>query len=242
MRSNGMSNVTLSEFFERDEAGEKGSGKRSRDNGAQAGAEAAVGAASGQVSGSNFAKHLPYMGKLLLLAAYVAGWNPATSDNRLFGRARTQKRRRKDPLLMNKKAQKIQEAKLLGPGTFTVERLLQILKALYKFEGDYFGDPELAHRELESNPKDEDRYLSRKVHCQETYQLVKTFTRASLFSPASCSSSGEMSKSGGGGGGGGGRLDLSGESYRLQCNLKEQAAFKVAKSLGITLSDYLVYA
>ncbi len=89
----------------------------------------------------------------------------------------------------------------------------------------------LLQRELESNPKDEEVYLSRKVHCQGTYQLVKTFTRASLFSPASCS-----------GDNGAGRLDLAGEGYRLQCNLKEQAAFKVAKSLGITLSDYLVYA
>jgi len=31
------------------------------------------------------------------------------------------------------------------------------------------------------------------------------------------------------------------ELYRLQCNLKESAALKIAKSLGIQLADYLVY-
>ena len=128
MRARGISNVTLAEFFERDRVSQVQSGAdfASLDSHSQA-----------------FVSSLPYLGKLLLLSAYVAGWNPHTSDNRVFGRTKTVKRRRKDPQLMNRKAEKVQEAKLAGPGTFTVDRLMAILRSLFKLEGTYLEDADL---------------------------------------------------------------------------------------------------
>ena len=209
MRARGISNVTLAEFFERDRVSQVQSGAdfASLDSHSQA-----------------FVSSLPYLGKLLLLSAYVAGWNPHTSDNRVFGRTKTVKRRRKDPQLMNRKAEKVQEAKLAGPGTFTVDRLMAILRSLFKLEGTYLEDADLMDEfERDGGERAED-YIRSKVHSQETYQMIKTFTSQSLLSPGSVDSG-----------------SMCSEHYRLQCNLKESAALKIAKSLGIQLADYLVY-
>ncbi|QDZ25453.1 subunit 5 of origin of replication complex [Chloropicon primus] len=219
MRAKGISNVTLAEFFERERVLEQQSSKDGGDAEITFGCEAVP-----DLHSQAFVTSMPYMGKMILLAAYIAGWNPHTSDNRIFGRTKTVKRRRKDPLLMNKKAEKIQEAKLGGPGTFTVERLVSILKSLFKLEGDYLEDSDLLDKLEESGDTDYEDYLRTKVHSQETYQIIKTFTSQSLLSPGSVESA-----------------SMCCEHYRLQCNLKEAAALKIAKGLGINLHDYLVY-
>ena len=111
-------------------------------------------------------------------------------------------------------------SKLLGPGTFTVDRLMGILKSLYKIEGDC--DPEIE----DEYDEDYEDYLRTRLHCQETYQLMKTFASFNILSPGS----GQMDSG-----------SMHCEHFRLQCNLKEQAAHKIAKSLGINLQDYLLY-
>ena len=231
MRTQGMSNVTLSEFFERERLNglqqqqqqqqqEKNEDLHHRFGGASASTGALRLKASSCEPSEAFIKNLPYIGKMLLLSAYIAGWNPSTSDNRLFGRTKIVKRRKKDPMLMTKKSTKIQDSKLLGPGTFTVDRLMGILKSLYKIEGDC--DPEIE----DEYDEDYEDYLRTRLHCQETYQLMKTFASFNILSPGS----GQMDSG-----------SMHCEHFRLQCNLKEQAAHKIAKSLGINLQDYLLY-
>ena len=131
-------------------------------------------------------------------------------------------------MLMDKHSMKIQDSKLLGPGTFTIDRLVGILKSMYKLEGDYEDDFDFTDDDDESThvANDLDDYLRCKIHSQETYQLIKTFTSMSIFSPGTADSS---------------NGSMHGEHYRLQCNLKEQAAHKIAKTLGINLADYLLY-
>jgi hypothetical protein len=249
MRSHGMSNVSLSEFFEKErrmlkdqqqrKKNDKIGGEQQTISSRHAAAAARLLAEDSLTKSSyedthhnlsdTFVKNLPYVGKMLLLSAFVAGWNPSTSDNRLFGKSKGVKRRRKDPMLMNKKAMKIQDSKLLGPGTFSVDRMIGILKSLFKFEGDPFEEEnEEGYNEFESF-EEGDYYQDRlraKVHCQETYQLIKTFTSMSIFSPGGADSAGGS---------------MHCEHFRLQCNLREQAAHKIAKDLGINLNDYLVY-
>lgn len=205
MRAKGMSNVTLSEFFERERLTQQHHHQPSQQI---------------EVHSHNFVQSLPYMGKMLLLAAYIAGWNPSSSDKRVFGNLRSAKRRRKDPMLITKKASKIEEAKLLGPGTFTVDRLLATLRSLLKCEGEYFLDAPASAAAAE----EEERALSAKAHSQETYALVKTYSAQMLFTPGSVDSG-----------------SMCCEHYRLQCNLREAAALRIARSLDINLQDYLVY-
>ena len=123
-------------------------------------------------------------------------------------------------MLMTKKASKIEEAKLLGPGTFTVDRLLATLRSLLKCEGEYFLDAPASAAAAE----EEERALSAKAHSQETYALVKTYSAQMLFTPGSVDSG-----------------SMCCEHYRLQCNLREAAALRIARSLDINLQDYLVY-
>ena len=71
-------------------------------------------------------------------------------------------------MLMNRKAEKIEEAKLVGPGTFTTERLVYLLGSLYKMEGAYLDDSALLDTLEARGDSHYKTHLRKKVHCQET--------------------------------------------------------------------------
>lgn len=70
---------------------------------------------------------LPYYSKYLLIAAYLASYNPEKSDKRIFLKG-SEKRGRKLKLQLNNKSNLKQT--LLGPKDFTMDRLLAIFYAI----------------------------------------------------------------------------------------------------------------
>jgi origin recognition complex subunit 5 len=67
---------------------------------------------------------LPYYAKFFLIAAYLASYNPARADRRLFVKNHGKERKKK------KKQQKKQAEQLLGPKPFALDRLLAIFYAI----------------------------------------------------------------------------------------------------------------
>ena len=73
---------------------------------------------------------LPYLSKYLLISAYLASYNPASTDVRVFAkRATAGKRRRKQRGPRKKTAAKVPQH-LLGPKAFPLDRLLAIFYSI----------------------------------------------------------------------------------------------------------------
>lgn len=68
---------------------------------------------------------LPYYAKYFLIAAYIASFNPPIYDRQLFVKASNKKRKLKIP---KKSENSIRE--LVGPKTFSLDRLLAIFYAI----------------------------------------------------------------------------------------------------------------
>ncbi|KAL4853474.1 putative DNA helicase MCM9 [Chlorella vulgaris] len=73
---------------------------------------------------------LPYVSKFLLLAAYVASRNRPTSDRSVFDPSHKQRGRR-DAQAHDRQVEAAVEAKLRGPHSFPLERLLHVFYALF---------------------------------------------------------------------------------------------------------------
>nr|XP_056702971.1 origin recognition complex subunit 5 [Euleptes europaea] len=82
---------------------------------------------SGQLKGLSAHAHveLPYYSKFLLIAAYLASYNPARTDKRFFVKHRGTIRKKK----VQKKQEKTSNH-LLGPKAFPLDRLLAILHSI----------------------------------------------------------------------------------------------------------------
>ncbi|XP_048357298.1 origin recognition complex subunit 5 isoform X2 [Sphaerodactylus townsendi] len=82
---------------------------------------------SGQLKGLSAHAHveLPYYSKFLLIAAYLASYNPARTDKRFFMKHRGNTRKKK----IQKKHEKT-SSHLLGPKAFPLDRLLAILHSI----------------------------------------------------------------------------------------------------------------
>ncbi|KAG8999673.1 hypothetical protein FRB90_012025 [Tulasnella sp. 427] len=104
----------------------------------------------GSTDGSDLGASLSNQKKLLLVAAYISSFNPARTDLRMFGRvaegvAKKGRARRAGGIgtgksLHGRKAAKVPQV-LLGPNSFTLERLLAIYGALLVEHGDGHTDP-----------------------------------------------------------------------------------------------------
>ena len=110
---------------------------------------------------------IPYFSKLLLLAAFLASSNPSGADNRLFSEG-GRKRRRKNVHAVDRAADAALEAKLLGPGTFTLERLMAIFSCLVRNEWQ--------------TEEDEWLHIERGAHSVETYTQVRNLVALRLLS------------------------------------------------------------
>ena len=72
---------------------------------------------------------LPYLSKFLLIAAYLASYNPAKYDRRLFVKAKEGRGKRKG--FKSLKNQKLHNAaRLMGPNIFPIDRLMAIFYSI----------------------------------------------------------------------------------------------------------------
>jgi len=124
------------------------------------------GAPAGPVAPAGTFSGAPYFTKVLMLAAYVASANPTTADRRVFGRG-DRKRRRADPQAQGRQADAAAEAKLQGPGSFTLDRLLAIFSCLVR--GEWGGAGE------------DWRVIEKGAHAQETYSQVRNLVSLRLL-------------------------------------------------------------
>jgi len=92
------------------------------------GAAAAAAAAAPTSSTMSGELELPYLSKYLLIAAYLASYNPASTDVRVFAK-RAGKKRRKLRGPQKKTAAKVPQH-LLGPKAFPLDRLLAIFYSI----------------------------------------------------------------------------------------------------------------
>lgn len=73
---------------------------------------------------------LPFFSKFLIIAAYLASYNPARYDRRLFVKAK-EGRKNKDKGLKSLKKQKLHNAaRLMGPKVFPIDRLMAIFYSI----------------------------------------------------------------------------------------------------------------
>jgi origin recognition complex subunit 5 len=77
---------------------------------------------------------LPYYAKFVLIAAYLASYNPAKADRRLFVKNHGKERKKK------RKPQKKQAEQLLGPKPFPLDRLLAIFYAIIEEDVNLTAD------------------------------------------------------------------------------------------------------
>jgi len=128
------------------------------------GGQARVDAA--EVAGASVFAGAPYFSKVLMLAAYVASANPNTADRRVFGQS-GRKRRRADPQEQGRQADAAAEAKLQGPGSFTLDRLLAIFSCLVRSEWEGEGE--------------DWQVVEKGAHAQETYSQVRNLVSLRLL-------------------------------------------------------------
>ncbi|XP_043720521.1 origin of replication complex subunit 5 isoform X2 [Telopea speciosissima] len=160
--------------------------------------------------------HLSISAKYLLISAFLASRNPATLDAALFdsrGGSDGRKRRRKSSeTAMERKETAEKELLMKGPGSFPLERLLAIFQCLISVAEGPLEEEQQDAGQLESD--DGERGLMSDVLLQ-----LSTLCNANFITK-------------------GGTCPLEG-STRYRCNMAEEMALKVARSLKFPLSKYL---
>ncbi|KAG8942459.1 hypothetical protein FRC04_003627 [Tulasnella sp. 424] len=157
--------------------------------------------------------------KLLLVAAYISSFNPARTDLRMFGRVpdgviKKGRARRAGGIstgkaLFGRKAAKVPQV-LLGPNSFTLERLLAIYGALLVEHGDGQTDPtDLQPGEAEVE-----------VHRATVLTMLTEVTQLRLISRI-------------------GQHDRLDNNVMLKCNVGFEVAESFAKEMKFNLSDLL---
>lgn len=87
---------------------------------------------------------LPFCGKYLLVAAYLASYNSVKSDKRFFVKYQGHNRTRKLKMSRNEKM-------IAGPKPFTLERLLHVYQALLELNCGFSADDESSKSYLAPN-------------------------------------------------------------------------------------------
>lgn len=170
-------------------------------------------AAGRKASSSGLAFELPYISKFLLLAAYIASRNKPTSDRAVFDPTH-RKRGRKDAQAHDRQVEAAVDAKLRGPHSFPLERLLHIFYAIY------------AHSDAEDEEEegDEEEEAQRKAEAQRVMQQAEVLQQVSSLVALRLmdQSSGDV---------------LEGQAYR--CLIPEDVAAALAANVRLRLTDYL---
>ena len=73
---------------------------------------------------------LPFFSKFLIIAAYLASYNPAKYDRRLFVKAKEGKKNKGQGLKSLKKQKLHNAARLMGPKVFPIDRLMAIFYSI----------------------------------------------------------------------------------------------------------------
>ncbi|KAL4457995.1 hypothetical protein ABPG75_012860 [Micractinium tetrahymenae] len=168
-------------------------------------------AAQRRACSTGLAFELPYVSKFLLLAAHIASRNKPTTDRAVFDPG-FRKRGRRDAQAMDRQAEAAVEAKLRGPHSFPLERLLHIFWAIF---AHHDAEDEEEGREGEG---DERREAQRVMQQAEVLHQVSSLVSLRLLDQCS----GDI---------------LEGQLYR--CNLGEDMAGALAANVRLRLGDYL---
>lgn len=158
--------------------------------------------------------HLSVCGKYLLISAFIASRNPATLDATLFdssGELDNRKRRRKSVTATERKEHEEQEKFLKGPGSFPLERLLAIFQCITTV-----ADEELEN--LQCNNISATDENSMELMADALMQLSSLCNINLLYKGSSCPVEG---------------------AARYRCNIDQELALKIARSVKFPLSKYL---
>ncbi|XP_042478244.1 origin of replication complex subunit 5 isoform X2 [Macadamia integrifolia] len=160
--------------------------------------------------------HLSISAKYLLISAFLASRNPATLDASLFdstGGSDGRKRRRKSSVTaMEHKETAEKELLMKGPGSFPLERLLAIFQCLISVAEGPLEEEQQDAGQMESDDGEMGLMSDVLLH-------LSTLCNANFVTK-------------------GGTCPLEG-STRYRCNVAEEMALKVARSLKFPLSKYL---
>lgn len=158
--------------------------------------------------------HLSVCGKYLLISAFIASRNPATLDATLFdssGGLDNRKRRKKSVTATERKEHEEQEKVLKGPGSFPLERLLAIFQCITAV-----ADEELENLQCNNiSAADEN---SMELMADALMQLSTLCNINLLYKGSSCPLEG---------------------AARYRCNIDQELALKIARSVKFPLSKYL---
>lgn len=159
--------------------------------------------------------HISVSGKYLLISAFIASRNPATLDATLFdstGGLDSRKRGRKSTVTaMEKKEIKAQEQFLKGPGSFPLERLLAIFQCITAVSDEDFENQHSA--EIPQSHQGGMELMS-----DALMQLSTLCNINLLYKGSSCPLEG---------------------AARYRCNIDQELALKIARSVNFPLSKYL---
>lgn len=158
--------------------------------------------------------HLSVCGKYLLISAFIASRNPATLDATLFdssGELDNRKRRRKSVTATERKEHEEQEKFLKGPGSFPLERLLAIFQCITAV-----ADEELENLQCNNISAADENSVD--LMADALMQLSTLCNINLLYKGSSCPLEG---------------------AARYRCNIDQELALKIARSVKFPLSKYL---
>lgn len=128
---------------------------------------------------------LPFYAKYLLMAAYLASYNPAKEDKRLFMKYHGKKTKRlADVKLKSKMSEKLNTQ--LGPKPFSFDRLVAIFYAILEEKVDFNSNllvqiSTLVELQLLSTASDNSDLDNRKYKCCVGYEFVQTIAKTLDF-------------------------------------------------------------
>eukprot|EP00850_Spirogloea_muscicola_P006217 SM000029S10512 [mRNA] locus=s29:491654:495193:- [translate_table: standard] len=163
---------------------------------------------------------LPMWSKFLLMAAYVASRNPATTDADFFGNhkgglaKKKRRRRRSGGSAEDQQEFELQEARLRGPAAFPLRRLLAILRCML--------DPD-------------DEVCANGGSCMPLLPPGAPLPADALMQLATLASIDLVARSGGS------AMDILSNSAKFRCTAPAELVHQVARSLGFPLKRYLLY-
>ena len=192
-----------------------------------------IGSGRGNGGGSTAASvafELPYISKVLLLAAYIASRNKPATDRAVFDPGYS-KRGRKNAQALDRLTEAAIEATLRGPHAFPLERLLHIFYCLYEQHGLHEdetqgttanGDWDRPHATSTSTSTSTigTAGIGYEIQRAEVQMQLSTLVSLRLLT-----ATGDV---------------LNGASYR--CCLSDEAAQTIASNMKLPLQEYLKFA
>jgi len=125
---------------------------------------------------------LPYYSKFLLIAAYLASYNPMKYDRRFFAKNAGKTSRRSKLIKKNERASN----HLLGPKVFPIDRLMAIFYSIVEGKvvpsaNIYIQISSLVSLHLLSQQKGEDRIATPRYKCLVTLDFIRSIARTVQF-------------------------------------------------------------